>query len=956
MAPTSITETPIDAAPKFVDVRWEELLAQMEVPGHPRVYVLGCHANHVTFYSQQVRALNLLDALRKSGTLAQNGHVSIIGAGLAGLTAAAGALSMGLHVHLFEERNDPAESRGRMPLQINSNQRHIDAKIYDWPFLGEESLASLHASVPLLDWNAGSADEVRKMVIEKFEEIAQTSRRIHFHKRRILAADIKRQGSRPSILDLTPPLDALILAIGFGVEDEAHMKLRYWTDDDLGGDQAEGKSYLVTGAGDGGVTDVMRLCFAEFKHRTVLDAFRKAEHLARDVMAAERKSGADRARALLEVAAHINAPLARRNTEVYFTGSPERVFNDRASLLNRLILAWLFLTKRFHFIDAAIGTPVREEAGKAYADFKDWETGDLLPKPVLYQYAPSPEFWSRTSAAPTSFDRILVRHGPGVVHLNQDRIERFRPLRVDFPTFWEASKAQHAMWQARPHVEDWTRVPLWGDAWESVPAADGTSLLDPDFREGVSCVVVGGAVVHAAARTAMTDHLRNRGERAPRCSPFPFLIDPIASFSTRHHFAQTVRSIAAAEVAIFDVTVQSPEVMLLLGIRAVARQSVTILTTKYRGLDAEPDPVDAPFAVPQLPFLLSECRVIGWLKEERLQERLLRVIGEGRTRARTLGARYRDLPVYDEVRELGPEPQDVRPREPSDMVLLLTSFEETYRNNEGAWVRARLGAVATGKKTWIAETNSPELVSRQIYGAIRRTDLCMIDWSYWKANVFFEFGVRLAVNEIPPICVLSKTAPGVKEHAGLRRLFDPIVYDREAPDSSDFEEKLIKRALAFGIATPENPVAETKEPESPSTDRISDSFVYRLVSRACCAAFNTQLDTVWADLRREAAVLIGPDEEQFELPVLYGELSEIGEAAREAAADRLIAAWCYLHYACGIADSLAAGRRDWTNEIFDAWSGLAQRLERILDNRTGDRHQRVLSDIAKARKKLEEMI
>src|SRR5438105_3097857 len=150
--------------PRTDDERWKELLRLMAVPNHAGVYVLGCFAQHVTFYSQQVRALNLIDALCKTGKLAEGDSIGVVGAGLAGLTSAAAALRRGLFVHLFQKEGDPQTDPGRMPLQMNSDERWVDPFIYDWPLrpnavdeehpasVGGDSTDETVAGLPLLNW------------------------------------------------------------------------------------------------------------------------------------------------------------------------------------------------------------------------------------------------------------------------------------------------------------------------------------------------------------------------------------------------------------------------------------------------------------------------------------------------------------------------------------------------------------------------------------------------------------------------------------------------------------------------------------------------------------------------------------------------------------------------------------------------------------------------------------
>jgi hypothetical protein len=59
---------------------WTGFLKLFQVP-HQRIYVLGCFARHVTIDSQQVRALNLISALRREELFANNPKVAVIGSG-----------------------------------------------------------------------------------------------------------------------------------------------------------------------------------------------------------------------------------------------------------------------------------------------------------------------------------------------------------------------------------------------------------------------------------------------------------------------------------------------------------------------------------------------------------------------------------------------------------------------------------------------------------------------------------------------------------------------------------------------------------------------------------------------------------------------------------------------------------------------------------------------------------
>jgi heterodisulfide reductase subunit A-like polyferredoxin len=68
-----------------------ELIRLSTVRDHPNVFILGSNARYVTVYNQQVRALNLVAALAKSGYLSRHSRVGVVGGGIAGLTAAVAA-------------------------------------------------------------------------------------------------------------------------------------------------------------------------------------------------------------------------------------------------------------------------------------------------------------------------------------------------------------------------------------------------------------------------------------------------------------------------------------------------------------------------------------------------------------------------------------------------------------------------------------------------------------------------------------------------------------------------------------------------------------------------------------------------------------------------------------------------------------------------------------------------
>ena len=66
-----------------------ECIEECAVPGQKSVFFLGVLEHRVTLLSQQIRALNLVDALLEQKLIRSTGSVAIVGGGAAGLTAAA---------------------------------------------------------------------------------------------------------------------------------------------------------------------------------------------------------------------------------------------------------------------------------------------------------------------------------------------------------------------------------------------------------------------------------------------------------------------------------------------------------------------------------------------------------------------------------------------------------------------------------------------------------------------------------------------------------------------------------------------------------------------------------------------------------------------------------------------------------------------------------------------------
>jgi hypothetical protein len=243
----------------------EEILASMRVPlsaiQSSPVYAIVPKTGPVSFHSQQRRAFNLVTALHTKGAIGPNKTIGVIGAGLAGITASAAAHILGANVTVFEQNEDIFHQ------QKGNHTRYIHPNVIDWP---RSNSISYDTDLPYLNWTAADCTAV----IEQIE-----------HQWRSLKINLKLR-SRVRVVDATAnsayiscpapfyynEFDVVLVAVGFGAENTFGLNQpSYWSDDSLHQLLTTSRKILfVTGTGDGGLIDAMRLAILNFDHGDVL--------------------------------------------------------------------------------------------------------------------------------------------------------------------------------------------------------------------------------------------------------------------------------------------------------------------------------------------------------------------------------------------------------------------------------------------------------------------------------------------------------------------------------------------------------------------------------------------------------------------------------------------------------------------------------------------------------------
>lgn len=460
----------------------DQLLADFEVEAVPGLFVLGCFARCVTLYSQQVRALNLVAALLTSNRLEAGKRMAVIGAGAAGLTAAAAAALHGVKVEVLEELDGPLE------FQANNRQRWLHPHIYDWP--NEKYRNDPNAHLPILNWQAGYAEAVAGQILKNWEALRkQFSIQVSYN---VGQVSIERGDN---CVELTwestdrMSFDAVVVAVGFGLESkEGNHTWSYWSEDDIDGAfrMHQSGKWLVSGCGDGALTDLMRLCIRKFRHADVLKRFawsagypmlmvqlqqmQKECHGQANLMHQKFYRLRD-----LDVFVDLKDSLeasVRKGLKVYLAAR-EKLYGAPSSILNRLIVLALAELKAFKIIPAGIQHIEPEGDG-----FKVRMTN------AKYDSA---------------YDKVIVRHGPKAA------INKFEDIVGPFTSLRER-------WKDRTPTEDRTRYHQF--AWDffsqkSAPPYQPlqSSFRDDSLRYGVS-----------ARALRITKTLRNDGSSELECT------------------------------------------------------------------------------------------------------------------------------------------------------------------------------------------------------------------------------------------------------------------------------------------------------------------------------------------------------------------------------------------------------------------------------------------------------
>jgi hypothetical protein len=197
---------------------------------------------------------------------------------------------------------------------------------------------------------------------------------------------------------------------------------------------------------------------------------------------------------------------------------------------------------------------------------------------------------------------------------------------------------------------------------------------------------------------------------------------------------------------------------------------------------------------------------------------------------------YLDLPAYDAVRCPYPA-ADAEGRSAVKRMLVLCRFGAEHESNWLHLSNALLAHYPDGEAARMLDVSSPRLVGQALYEGIRWARTCVIDWTGWRANVFFEFGVRIGCADIGPVGLIDRTtydaatAAQAPVQLGLMiGLFAPAVYGLGAAgdggDDDDDDDAVDRALCAHDAIVEQRPPAldATLLPHDATFRTCSDAF------------------------------------------------------------------------------------------------------------------------------------
>ncbi len=411
----------------------------------------------------------------------------------------------------------------------------------------------------------------------------------------------------------------------------------------------------------------------------------------------------------------------------------------------------------------------------------------------------------------------------------------------------------------------------------------------------IECVVIESSIEETTQNNEslgniVSDSLEKNKDKIEAIATKKLRIQPITNninkiIENDANFHNTINALCRSELVIFDMTNNEPAIMLLLGIRAVVRRGITIVSMGAN-LTME-SLIDQPFNIREVNLIFHSKKQVDL---ENPIDIISKKIISGFEQLEHSSS-YLDLPVFDAIRTLPPKASDRNIKSIKEQVLILCPFSKEYTQNN--WKRyllpkiqvplSKLSNGDTGQIIRTLDMKSPRLASQSLYEAIRLTSMCIIDWSEWRSNVFFELGVRLSSNIINPVCIIDKSS-NIQEHTHTKyqieklfEMFDPIIYDAPSKGrASTARDRSYKDMIERYNTKPSN-------------------IIYEVVSKNFDIKADTNSLPIYRELIKDADLLLPEEQDSIGVSsILYPSNEDLEQSSKRNAIHKRLAAWYFM--------------------------------------------------------------
>jgi hypothetical protein len=252
------------------DVLIDRILAEASVAGESEIFAVNCFSRrNISLVEQQLRAVNLAWAIR-SRYEPKALRIAVIGAGMAGLTAALALRIGSAHaVSVFERHHTPLLPLFRVSNRyVHPHFNHLPADDYRWS-------TKKRSELPLLNWKADYAQIVAGRFLHNWRTYCEVWN-IDLHRNVTVTADQVRKKSIPCIGHRPHDemkFDLVVLATGLGEETRPDNltfphEYSYWQS---GHPSTYARRHpdrreriLISGCGDSGIVEACHYAIQDF--------------------------------------------------------------------------------------------------------------------------------------------------------------------------------------------------------------------------------------------------------------------------------------------------------------------------------------------------------------------------------------------------------------------------------------------------------------------------------------------------------------------------------------------------------------------------------------------------------------------------------------------------------------------------------------------------------------------